>query len=42
MLSRRARLAVPGLALAGITLLTGAAAQGPDGVAAQVRSAEQP
>jgi type VII secretion-associated serine protease mycosin len=42
MLSRRARLAVPGLALAGITVLTGAAAQGPDSVAAQVRAAEQP
>ena len=42
VLSRRARLAVPGLALAGITVLTGAAAQGPGSVAAQVRAAEQP
>ena len=42
MLSRRARLTVPGLALAGITVLTGAAAQGPASVAAQVRAAEQP
>ena len=42
MLSRRARLAVPGLALAGITVLTGAAAQGPASVAGQVRAAEQP
>ncbi len=43
MLSRRARLTVPALALAGITVLTGAAAQGPgSGVGSQVRAAEQP
>jgi type VII secretion-associated serine protease mycosin len=42
VLSRRARLAAPGLALAGITVLTGAAAQGPGSEAAQVRAAEQP
>jgi type VII secretion-associated serine protease mycosin len=41
MLSRRARLAVPGLALAGMTVLTGAAAPG-SGVGDQVRAAEQP
>lgn len=39
MLSRRARLTVPGLALAGIAVLTGAAA--PGGVGGQVRAAEQ-
>ncbi len=37
---RRARLIVPGLALAGITVLTGAAAPGSAG--GQVRAAEQP
>ena len=41
MLNRRARLAVPGLALAGITVLTGAAGPG-SGVSGQVRAAEQP
>jgi type VII secretion-associated serine protease mycosin len=41
MLSRRARLIVPGLALAGIAALTGAAAPG-SGVGGQVRAAEQP
>jgi type VII secretion-associated serine protease mycosin len=40
MLSRRARLTVPGLALAGIAVLTGAAA--PGSVGGQVRAAEQP
>lgn len=40
MLSARARLVVPGLALAGITVLTGAAA--PGSVGGQVRAAEQP
>lgn len=41
MLSRRARLTVPGLALAGMAALTGAAAPG-SGVGSQVRAAEQP
>jgi type VII secretion-associated serine protease mycosin len=41
MLSRRARLTVPGLALAGIAALTGAAAPG-SGAGGQVRAAEQP
>ena len=41
MLSRRARLTMPGLALAGIAVLTGAAAPG-NGVGGQVRAAEQP
>ena len=41
MLSRRARLTGPGLALAGIAVLTGAVAPG-SGVGGQVRAAEQP